>query len=810
MLKDLQSAISQLHLGRSVLFVGAGFSRDARNILGENMLLGSELAGHLAKELGEDVDTDLETISGLYIDTFGRQKLLDILYQKFRTSEVSDAQMEILSLPWNRIYTTNYDDVIEKTLADLKIDFQVVTRTERIRAIDKGKMTCVHLNGHIHSVNEDNFDEEILLTDFQYLTNSLMQSPWATKFRTDLHTARGVFFVGYSMADFEVSKLLFESGLTGRRVFFIQREHLPRPQAAKLERFGAVHALGLDAFAEKLNEIEPMVDPSLSEGFLINFTEVAIEDSKIEAPTAEDAYALFFRGDIRRSCLMNDVANGTDLYRASRHQMLEASEILSGLPSTIFIHSDIGNGKKLFAEELVERALADAKRCFRFEPLSDDLSDDIAFFENLSKSTPILLYVPDYYAYERLVDSLRSALPNAYILTTSSSAARELRSRLPRIAGEGYFEVDLNRLDDSDIEKLDSVIASYGYWGEYAGMSSKSRQQFIREKCGSSLRSVVLTLFDQGAIRKQISEVFSKAKGDSEASFASFVKVLALGASGHQPSFAEICEILGVAFANRFVRRDGGWVNEFFEQRRGRQVVKSSIFAQYLLRNFVSDRDIMDYLVELVEDLDRKAAGNPILRKLRTFPLRFSFIERLLGDEGKRAKLVEYYETVRSRGVGRSNPQFWLQYAIARMSFKDYENAGAYFQTAFSLSDRMSNYDDYQIKNHYARFLLESSIENANATDPVEVFREAHEIIVGQIEGRSQGHYPYRVAQNYLDFIEAKEEAFDQEAISKFFNACGQILEFIDELDQEMQRDRHVRRCGDRVAVAREVVSDLL
>ena len=291
---------------------------------------------------------------------------------------------------------------------------------------------------------------------------------------------------------------------------------------------------------------------------------------------------------------------------------------------------------------------------------------------------------------------------------------------------------------------------------------------------------------------------------------SSFVKVLALGASGYQPSFKEMCEILGVTFANSFMTRDGGWTSEFFEQRNGRQVVKSSIFAQYLLRNFVSDRDIMDHLVELVEDLDRKEEGNPLLRKMRTFPLRFSFIERLLDDDGKRSKLVEYYETVRSRGIGTRNPQFWLQYAIARMSFKDYQNAGVYFETAFSLSERMSNYDDYQIRNHYARYLLESSIEKAVNVDPVEVFRQAHDILVDQIEGKSEGHYPYRVAQKYLDFIEAKEDAFDNEAIAEFDSACEQVLGFIGNLSQEMRRDRYVRRCKERLKEARDFVADLL
>ena len=224
--EQLLSAISRLHLGRSILFVGAGFSKGATNILGRSMLVGSELAHYLATELGEDTGTDLETISSLFIETFDRQRLLNIIQQEFRCAEASKAQKTILSLPWKRIYTTNYDDVVEKCLGDLKIDFQVVTRADRVSQIDDDKLACVHLNGYIHSIDENNFDDEILLTDFQYFTNSLTQSAWSTKLRTDFHIARSVFFVGYSMTDFEVSKILFESGIAGTRSFFIQKERL--------------------------------------------------------------------------------------------------------------------------------------------------------------------------------------------------------------------------------------------------------------------------------------------------------------------------------------------------------------------------------------------------------------------------------------------------------------------------------------------------------------------------------------------------------------------------------------------------------
>lgn len=809
MINTLTSAINQIALQRSILFLGAGFSSLATNINDRSMLLASGLSKRLAIELEENAEADLETMSGLYIDTFGRKKLLTVLEEEFRCAYVSDVQQKILSMPWKRIYTTNYDNVIEKCLEVLKVDYQVYTRTDRVPGAFENKLACVHLNGYINKVNEDNFDDEILLTDFQYLTNNLTQTPWSTKLRTDFHVARNVFFVGYSMSDIDISKILFESGIVGQKLFFIQAEELDSLHKRKLSRFGDVHSIGLASFAHKLGNMTPLKEEELRKGFLVNFREVKLETSEPKRPTAADAFALLFRGDIRRPCMNWDLANCSEDYRIRREQMEEIIQLVDSSACTIFLHSDIGNGKKLFAEEVVETFVSKGRRCFRFEALSDDLSDDITFLENVEQNEKIIIYIPDYYSYEHIVDSLRVSLPNVVILTTSSSAARDLRSSLPGVAGESYSEYSLNRLSDRDIRKLDELIASYGYWGKLAGYSPWNRQKFIRDNCGRSLRSLVLTLFNQENIKRQIEAVFKKAKQDSSESFSCFVKLLALGASGHEPSFKEVCEILGVPFANRIIKRDGGWVSEFFERKNGQQIVKSSIFAQYLLRHLVSDRIIMDELIALIEDLDRKAKGNVLFRKLRTFPLRFSFVERLFEDDGKRTKLVEYYEAVRQKGIGKNNPQFWLQYAIARMSFKDYENAGSYFQTAFSLSGKMQNYDDFQIKNHYARFLLESCIGNISDRDAVDVFLESHEILVGQIGQKSQGHYPYRVAQKYLDFIKAKHKNFDSEGIDKFKSACDLMLSFIGDLSPGMRKNRHVKRCKDNIIASLNFVDEL-
>ena len=97
----------------SILFLGAGFSQSAENICGENVPLGDELRKKLANSLGVDsYKYDLKTLA----DEFHSRPDLDLyktLYDCFTINKISEHQNNILRLGWKRIYTTNYDDIVE-------------------------------------------------------------------------------------------------------------------------------------------------------------------------------------------------------------------------------------------------------------------------------------------------------------------------------------------------------------------------------------------------------------------------------------------------------------------------------------------------------------------------------------------------------------------------------------------------------------------------------------------------------------------------------------------------------------------------
>lgn len=53
--------------------------------------------------------------SELYIDKFGPSKIIEKLKNEYTISEIAEHHKKICSLPWKRIYTTNYDNIIEQS-----------------------------------------------------------------------------------------------------------------------------------------------------------------------------------------------------------------------------------------------------------------------------------------------------------------------------------------------------------------------------------------------------------------------------------------------------------------------------------------------------------------------------------------------------------------------------------------------------------------------------------------------------------------------------------------------------------------------
>ena len=110
----LNEAIECALNGEAILFLGSGASKGAINMNDEEFPLGVELSHRLY----DGVD-DLQQAAELFIDDQNEQNkngklvLIDFLKKEFGCKRPSKEQNFISQIPWGRMYTTNYDDIIE-------------------------------------------------------------------------------------------------------------------------------------------------------------------------------------------------------------------------------------------------------------------------------------------------------------------------------------------------------------------------------------------------------------------------------------------------------------------------------------------------------------------------------------------------------------------------------------------------------------------------------------------------------------------------------------------------------------------------
>ena len=193
---DLERALEYAAEGEALLFVGSGFSQGALNKRGSTLLKGRELAKLLSSQV-EDLpeDTALDDAAEEFVEVHGESKLIELLGSEFSITEVGSHHLNVARCPWRRIYTTNYDNVVELAGVRVGRPTKPITLSDNAYEQDQSKPQCVHLNGYIRLLTEETLWSEFKLLESSYLSASIAESPWSAMFRADVEISRAVFLL---------------------------------------------------------------------------------------------------------------------------------------------------------------------------------------------------------------------------------------------------------------------------------------------------------------------------------------------------------------------------------------------------------------------------------------------------------------------------------------------------------------------------------------------------------------------------------------------------------------------------------------
>ncbi|WP_425619000.1 SIR2 family protein [Anatilimnocola sp. NA78] len=213
--------------GSAAMFVGAGVSKAAGYVDWKGLLK------EIAEDLGLDVEreSDLITLAQFHLnERKGRDKLNQILVDEFlETHEPTRAHKLIASLPLGTIWTTNYDDLLEKAfeLAGKRVDVK--------RHKDDINFTRRRTDVTIYKMHGDKtaIAEAVLAKD-DYETYHPKRELFSIALKGDL-TQKTFLFIGVSFTDPNLAYILNRVrqlvDAQGRKHFCLLRQ--PRPEDYK-------------------------------------------------------------------------------------------------------------------------------------------------------------------------------------------------------------------------------------------------------------------------------------------------------------------------------------------------------------------------------------------------------------------------------------------------------------------------------------------------------------------------------------------------------------------------------------------------
>ena len=152
------------------------------------------------------------------MEKFGLNSAINILSKTLTCVDCKTWHVILAKIPWRRVYTTNYDNCYEFAAMRSNLDWQPVTVDQEP---DASSHRIIHINGYAISLSFNTIATQIKLTHSSYSIENFVENKWAQQFRQDLNVAKAVIFVGYSMSDLDISRLLFSNPEIQRRTIFV-------------------------------------------------------------------------------------------------------------------------------------------------------------------------------------------------------------------------------------------------------------------------------------------------------------------------------------------------------------------------------------------------------------------------------------------------------------------------------------------------------------------------------------------------------------------------------------------------------------
>jgi tetratricopeptide (TPR) repeat protein len=205
MLDAIQNICDHLVERAATLFLGAGVNAGVKNTAGQLCPLAPELSEWICRDLLKSPETKVPLDESVEMARYalGPKAVNDYIYDALKTFAPGAAHLALTQLPWDVIYSTNFDLLVEKAAVSGIVKAYseirtVLTVATSLSLFSEADILYYKLHGSMDFANTP--DGRLILTKSDYRFYEEYKRPLFRRLATDL-LSRNFLFVGYSLSD---------------------------------------------------------------------------------------------------------------------------------------------------------------------------------------------------------------------------------------------------------------------------------------------------------------------------------------------------------------------------------------------------------------------------------------------------------------------------------------------------------------------------------------------------------------------------------------------------------------------------------
>ncbi|MDG4475902.1 SIR2 family protein [Thiovibrio frasassiensis] len=771
MTKDLlrlRAHLSKSNNGTSILFTGAGFSFGSKNIKGEMPRDSINLSRQICKIAEIDEDDDLYYSSEYYLDNKPPNKLVDLLKSEYSIKEVSKFHELIARKSWRRVYTTNYDRVFEIASNNVGKVCESVSISSAPSQYSQNNQ-CVHLNGTIENLTKDALSEEFKLSDSSYVTpETLNNSKWKSTFSVDIEHASAIFFVGYSMYDLDIKRIIKNDIDVKSKTFFIVKPGEDKKEIFKLSKYGSVLDIGIDEFAKLVSEI--IADDTSAQSDDLEFFSKFTITERIKEPTDNQIIELFFKGKLLQSEIFTSVTDESN-YLIKRIDVDKNAQLVADGKNFLVI-GEIACGKTIYIKQLSSIICSQGKDVFFLTNEEGDYKRDVTIINDISPS-PIFI-IDNAFRHEDVIKDLYAFFGGraTFVLAGRTDFIERTKIALANI-DLNFFEEDFDHLCSDEISNLNRICNFIGYWGVKNSWSNNKKERYLSETCEGKFSSILLEFFKSEYVRNELDKFLSDLRNTKNKNRDVIFVIILLGMLPFSPRkslVSDICgneQIYSSEFSNNQI------VKTLLTFKDGHVEISSGILSKYILNKYFSGREIVDKMIDIIAHFETIKKTSQVNDSVFKELLRFKNVNFMLPDDNRGSNLRTFFNNLKSTlsWLDRS-PHFWLQYGMANMFINDFSMAKQYFENAYGTAENTPYYDTKYIDNQMARWHLEFGLTKTKPSDVFDHLQAAYKLLSSQ----DIDYYFCKQARFFEEYFKGFYQNFTNRNKANFQNMCEKII----------------------------------